>query len=92
MHRVPYPNSINKWFNDEIYTVCKASKVKKGAAKQPYNAKVPLVPGLSQAQKNLAACLVATTKDGSCEGMGTLEEVRAAAAALPGVQRLLVRL
>eukprot|EP00959_Pyramimonas_sp_CCMP1952_P231900 4846316-Pyramimonas_sp.AAC.1 len=83
-------SSINKWFNDEIYTVCKAAKMRKGAAKAPYNAKVPLVKGLTSAQKNLAACLVATTKEGSCAGMGTLEEVRAAAADLPGVRRLLV--
>jgi hypothetical protein len=70
--------------------VCKDAKVKKGAARLPYDAKVPLVKGLTTAQRHLAACLVASNKEGLCTE-GSLEEVRAAAAALPGVRRLLVR-
>jgi len=72
--------TTHKWFNKDIYAVCKQAK-----AARP---QTELTPG----ERALAACLAATSEGGgvqSCVGLGSSpEEIMHAAASLPGVRAL----
>jgi hypothetical protein len=72
--------TTHKWFNKDIYAVCKRAK-----AARP---QTELTPG----ERALAACLAATNEGGgvqSCVGLGSSpQEIMHAAASLPGVRAL----